>query len=191
MTADARFALYVARSLTRERARQYGEGGTIDSEATDPHWVVPPIRTAGWAFRRLAMLVRQLFVPIICVYPGKAKYSIDTLTRDGSTAAAPEGGVDGTATARTWHSHTNAARIAENRAMLRLPPGGGAGMVDDEGGVPEAIRREPRLYSAARCIAGCPRSFLREVTVYPRTDGQGTVRRKKAMSTHVISQDHE
>ncbi len=142
MTADARFALYVARSLTRQCARQHGEGGNIDSEATDPHWVVPPIRMAGWAFRRLAMLVRQLFVPVICVYPGKAKYSIDTLTRDGSTAAAPEGGVDGTATARTWDSHTSAARMAENRVMIGLPPRGGAGMVDDEGGVPEAIRRE-------------------------------------------------
>ena len=75
------------------------------------------MRMAGWAFRSVARLERQLFVPDICVYPGKAKNSIDTLTRDGSTVTAPDGGDDGTVTAQTWHSHSSVARITEDRAI--------------------------------------------------------------------------
>lgn len=57
------------------------------------------MRTAGCAPRREAILARQVDVAERSVYPGKAKNSIDTLSKEGSTVDALEGAVWGTVTA--------------------------------------------------------------------------------------------
>lgn len=64
------------------------------------------------------MLSRHWLVPAMFVYPGKAKNSIDTLTKDGSTVTASEGGVDGTTTAWTCESHRRAAMMTEDRQAI-------------------------------------------------------------------------
>ena len=77
------------------------------------------MRTAGCAPRKAARLAKQLFVPAISVYPGNAKNSIEMLTSEGSTAAAPDGGAVGTATPFTEDDHRRAARttLTEMRAI--------------------------------------------------------------------------
>lgn len=54
------------------------------------------MRTAGCAPRREAMLARHVDVDERSVYPGKAKNSIDTLSKEGSMVDALEGAVWGT-----------------------------------------------------------------------------------------------
>lgn len=62
------------------------------------HCVVPPILTAGAAPLSSARLARHVVVADTFIYPGKAKNSIDTLRRRGSTEDAFAGAVDGTVT---------------------------------------------------------------------------------------------
>lgn len=61
--------------------------------------MVPPMRTAGGAPRRLARFARQFAVAGSAVYPGNAKNSSERLSSAGSTGAADAGAVGGTATA--------------------------------------------------------------------------------------------
>lgn len=52
---------------------------------------MPPNRTAGAAPRNCCKFARQFCVPGRAIYPGKAKNSIDTLRRAGSTDTAVAG----------------------------------------------------------------------------------------------------
>lgn len=63
------------------------------------HCVVPPIRIAGGAPLKLCKLERHVAVPSSSTYPGNAKNSMETLSRDASTVTAEEGIEEGTANA--------------------------------------------------------------------------------------------
>lgn len=64
------------------------------------------MRTAGCEPRREAMFARQVDVAERSVYPGKAKNSIDTLSKEASTVDALEGAVSGIVTACALRAET-------------------------------------------------------------------------------------
>jgi len=74
----------------------YWTAGSRDGSYVARSCVVPPILTAGGTPRNTCMLSKQFCVADKFTYPGKAKNSMETLSRAGSTVTAPSGMLGGT-----------------------------------------------------------------------------------------------
>ena len=67
------------------------------------------------------MFARHVVVPLNSVYPGNAKNSIETLSRDGSTVTADVGATDGTENVVVVCANDVCTTFRNNRYLRAIP----------------------------------------------------------------------